>query len=242
MVALPLRRRAPFDRTRILAKASRARAKGRRHKAISLYRWLLAVEPRTAELHSKLAPLLAETGHEFDAGVSYQATANTYVRQGHTDKAVGIYREASRYLPREVKIWHAIARLQCKAGHENEAVETLLEGSRQFRARWARPQAIFLLRRAREIAAWDFEVVLDLARLLASLEQRQESEMLLEHLAARATGEPLRRVRAAQVWISPGPYSAWCWLKIAWSDAGDEEDTPAAPVAVLRPRQRGLVG
>jgi tetratricopeptide (TPR) repeat protein len=190
-----LRRKNGFDRNRILAEASKARAKRRRHKAVALYRWVLAVEPRNPELHARLGPLLAETGQEFDAWVSYRAAGGAFVRQGLLDKAVGLYREAARLLPREVKVWHSIARLQCEAGREAEALETLLEGSRQFKARWARPQAIFLLRRAREIDAWHFKSVLDLARLLASTEQRKEAELLLDGLGQRCQGAQLRRVR-----------------------------------------------
>jgi len=238
-----LRKRNSFDRNRILAEASRACSKRRRHKAIALYRWVLAVEPRNPELHSRLAPLLAETGQEFDAWVSYQAAAGAYVRQGLFDKAIGVYREAALHLPQEVKIWHSIARLQCKAGREAEALETLHEGSRHFKACWSRPQATFLLRRAREIDAWHFESVLDLARLLASTNQQQEAELLLAGQARRCRGAELRRVRAAQFRITPSLMALLRWIRLVVQRHDEAEARPrSANVAVLRPRHLRQIG
>ena len=72
-----LGRQRGFDRGRILAAAARARLKKRRRKAIALYRWVLAVEARNPDLHEKLAPLLAETGQEFDAWISFRATGRS---------------------------------------------------------------------------------------------------------------------------------------------------------------------
>jgi tetratricopeptide (TPR) repeat protein len=204
-----------YDRSRILDAATRARAKKKHARAIELYRWILAVEPQNREIHAKLAPLLAETGQHFDAWCSFKAVARACLREGHADKALAIYREAALYLPREVQAWEAVARLKHKRGLEREAVETLLEGSRCFGPRWLRSQAIHLLRLARELDAWNFEVVLELARLLASILQWHEAQLLLGGLARRSSDERLRRVRAAQFRLSPGPTTAWRWLRAA---------------------------
>lgn len=206
---------SPYDRSRVLDAATRARTKKRYARAIALYRWVLALEPQNREIHAKLAPLLAETGQHFDAWCSFKAVARGCLREGHADKALAIYREAALYLPREVQAWEAVARLKHKRGFEQEAVDTLLEGSRCFGPRWLRPQAIHLLRLARELDAWNFEVVLELARLLASTFQHHEAQLLLEGLARRSTDERLRRVRAAQFRLSPGPTTAWRWLRAA---------------------------
>ena len=119
---------------------------------------MLAHEPRNPELHARLAPLLAETGQHFDAWVSFRATARACLRHGQVEKAIAVYRDASRYLPREVQVWQSIARLLRKKGRTAEAVETLVEGSRRFRPRWLRPQAIYLLRRARDVQARGHDV------------------------------------------------------------------------------------
>jgi tetratricopeptide (TPR) repeat protein len=224
-----------YDRSRILDAAARARARKRRRRAIELYRWVLAVEPQNSQLHAKLAPLLAETGQTFDAWCSFKAVARAYLREGHADKALAVYRDAALHLPQEVQAWQAVARLQHRQGLEREAVETLLEGSRRFRTRWQRPQAIHLLRRARDIDAWNFEVVLELARLLVASDQRAETRLLLHGLVSCSGGDRLRRVRAAQFRLSPGPTAAWRWLRAVLRP--EPEPTRPKPVA----RRSGVV-
>jgi thioredoxin-like negative regulator of GroEL len=217
-----------YDRSRILDEATRARAKKKRTKAIELYRWVLAVEPQNREIHAKLAPLLAQTGQQFDAWCSFKTVARACLRDGKTDSALAVYREAALYLPREVQTWEAVARLQHKRGSESEAIETLLEGSRYFGKRWLRPQAIYLLRLARELDPWDFEVVLELARLLARSLQEREAHLLLDGLARRCNDERLRRVRAAQFGLSPGLATAWRWLRAALRRERESELSQAA--------------
>jgi tetratricopeptide (TPR) repeat protein len=204
-----------YDRTRILGAAARARAKNKRRKAIALYRSVIAVERSNPELHARVAPLLAETGQRFDAWVSYQALAQACLREGSKDKAVAVYREAAGYLPHETQVWLALARLHLKRGKQNEAVEALLEGSRQFRARWHWPEAIHLLRRIHSIEPWEFDAVYDLARLLAKSDQAAEARRLLEGLANRCSGERLRRVYGAQFRLDGDLRYAWLWLRTA---------------------------
>lgn len=217
-----LNRRVEYDRARILDAASRARARKKYPRAIDLYRQVLFVEPRNGDLHAKLAPLLADTGQHFDAWQSYRGVARACLREGHSEKALAVYREAANRLPREVQAWEATARLLHRAGRRTEALETLLEASRNFRSRRLRPQAVHLLRRARELDAWHFEIVRALAGLLAATRQRTEAQRLLEGLAEHATGTTLRQVRAAQFRLSPGPTSFWRWLRETW-----RRDAPA---------------
>jgi len=232
-----IRTRVGYDRTRILDAAARARSRKKRERAIALYRWVLAAEPKNLELHGKLGPLLAESGQHFDAWSSFRTVARLHLRAGEADNALAAYREAALYLPQEVQAWQAIGRLQAKRGQRREAVETLLEGSRQFRTRWLRPQAIHLLRRARDLDPWNFEVVIDLACLLAIQEQGREAHMLLDGLVARSDGERLRRVRSAQFRIRPSPRAAWRWLEAALRPVPD----PAPLPAPARGRPAGVV-
>jgi tetratricopeptide (TPR) repeat protein len=204
-----------YDRTRILETAARARAKKQWKKAISNYRRVLAVERHNAELHAKIAPLLAETGQRFDAWVSFQIAARACLRQRRGDKALAVYREAAGYLPREIQVWQSIARLQLKRGKQREALEALLEGACQLRSRRHRPRAIHLLRRAHAITPWDFEVVLELARLLAKSNQPEEARRLLEGLEARTSGDRLRQLYAAQFRLDGDLRYAWLWLRAA---------------------------
>jgi Tfp pilus assembly protein PilF len=235
------RRRPVYDRARIIDAAARARVKKKWVRAIELYRWVLAMEPQNGEIHAKLAPLLARTGQHFDAWNSFKVTARIHLRNGHPDKALAVYRDAARHLPREPQAWLAVARLQHKRGAPVEAVETLLEGSRQLRSRRLRPQAIHLLRRAREVNAWSFEVVLELARLLASTRQLHEAWLLLDRLAQRSTGERLRRARGAQLRLSPSPAAAWRWLQAALQRDSGEAAAPARPSGGVVPLRKPAV-
>jgi hypothetical protein len=118
-------------------------------------------------------------------------------------------------LPYELAAWEATADLQREKGRRGEAARTLLEARGQFRRRDLRPQAIYLLRRVLQIEPWHFETVLDLVRLLARSYQREEALRLLDGLASRSSGPELRRVRAAEFWLSPGLLRGWRWLRAA---------------------------
>lgn len=236
--------RDEYDRTRILDAAARARAAKKRDRAIELYRRVQSFEPQNPEIHGKLAPLLAGTGQHFDAWISYRTVARGHLRAGQTDKALAVYREAALYLPQEVQAWQAIGRLLAKNGNTADAIETLLEGSRQFRTRWLRPQAIFLLRRARDLDLWNPEVILDLARLLAIQQQEREARLLLDGLVERSGGERLQRVRAAQFRLRPTPSAAWRWLESLLRPTPERASapptqTPAGVVPIHRHSARG---
>ena len=236
--------RDEYDRTRILDAAARARASKKRDKAIELYRWVQSFEPLNPEIHGKLAPLLAGTGQHFDAWMSYRTVARRHLRAGHKDKALSVYREAALYLPQEVQAWQAVGRLLAKNGTVGDAVETLLEGSRQFRTRWLRPRAIYLLRRARDLDPWNLEVVLDLARLLTIQQQKREARLLLDGLVEHSGGKRLQRVRAAQLQLRPSPVAAWRWLESLLRPSPEPatappERAPAGVVPIHRHSARG---
>lgn len=235
-----LRPRLGNDRQAILESAARERSRGRRRRAIALYRAVLAMERGNAELHAKLAPLLAETGQSFDAWQSYRTAAHAALREGREDRALGVYREATQLLPREIEAWQGVARILCKRGEEAEAVEVLVEGSRQFRSPFLRPQAIHLLRRARSIEPWNGVVVLELAEHLGRADQREEARLLLGELAQRCSGASLRRVRLAELRIDPGFARAWIWLR-SWrtrAAPAAPDERPASEVVPLRAVRR----
>src|SRR5262245_3533129 len=230
-----------YDRSRLLEEAARAASGRRIARAIALYRWVLAVEPHNSDVHLKLAPLLARRGQRFDAWQSFQAAARALLRNGQPDRALAIYRQATTALPREVQAWHNLARLQQRVGRSREAVETLLEGSGRLRRRRLRPRAIHLLRLAREIEPWQVDAVCELARLLAASQQREEARVLLRGLAVRCGATRLRRVRGAQLRVSPSLTHLWLWLSAAVRPAPEPRgEAPSAVVPLRRSRVRGL--
>jgi tetratricopeptide (TPR) repeat protein len=208
-----LRRKKTYDRARLLNAATRARKKGKRQKAIALYREVLAVEPENPDLHRKIAPLLAETKQRAAAWESYRRATDGLVSQGFVEKAVGVLREASVQLPREPEVWMALADFELKRRRAVDAHKVLLEGRRHFRSRRDRSNAILLLLRARKLAPRDFRTNYDLAKLLSKAGARGRAHSLLEEVASWARAGQLRRVRARQFALSPTPAAAGRWLR-----------------------------
>jgi tetratricopeptide (TPR) repeat protein len=215
-----------YDRRRILDEAARANNRNKRRRAIALYRWVLAVEPNNPDLHTRLAPLLADTGQRFDAWRCYRTMAQAALREGRKDKALAIYRDATNRLPHELQAWEGLAHLLADEGDPEEAIRLLIEGSRRLGKRVHRSEAIHLLRRARGIDPWHFEAVFELARRLARANQRDEARLLLDGLAQRTAGERLRRVRAAQFRLDRTLVAAWRWIRAALRP-GEEPASPA---------------
>lgn len=224
-------RNTGYDRKRILADAERARSAGRSRRAVFLYRQVLAAEPNNLELHARIAPLLAKTGERFDAWQSYRRAGDGLLEAKKPEEALRFYREACERLPRQVEAWLQLARLERSRGRHAEARQALLTGRKQFRARGRRPEAIALLKAAREIEPWDAENVLDLARLLARSRQKPEAMSLLEQLADRSAGPLQRRVRGALWRLEPSLRNSWRWLRAGGADG---ERKPAQVRALRR--------
>lgn len=208
-----LRRKKPYDRSRLLREAGEARKKGRREKAIGCYREVLAVEPDNPDLHRRIAPLLAKTRRPDEAWASYRRAVDGLQQRGFADQAVGVLREASSLLPREPEAWMALADLELARRRPVDAHRVLLEGRRHFRSRRDRAQAIGLLLLARKLSPWDFDTSFDLAGLLARAGARGRARRLLEEIAAWARPRDLRRVRARQFAMSPTPAAGWRWVR-----------------------------
>jgi len=208
-----LRRRKSYDRSRLLAQAARARSKGNAKKAIASLREVLSHEPTNAELHRKIAPLLASSSQPAEAWSSYRVAVGSLVRAGFLDKAVGVLREACSGLPRERAVWEQLADVECQRGRPVDAVRALVEGRGHFRSRRDRPEAVRLLLRARKISPRDFEANFDLAGLLARTGARAPAARILAELAARERGSRLRRTRRRQLALYPSLGSLGRWLR-----------------------------
>ncbi len=141
-----IRRRLDYDRNWLLAQAEKARIRGRRRRAISLYRRILAAEPHDPNLHARVAPLLAAAGKRFDAWQSYRQAAQTHLKNKGREEALALYRDATKMLPMQIEAWQWVARLELKREKREAAIGALLEGRTKFRSRRRRPEAIALLR------------------------------------------------------------------------------------------------
>jgi len=70
-----LARNKPYDRTRILAAAAKARKRRRYQKSLELYQRVLEVEPENPDLLRRVAPLLAKTKQPTQAWDAYRRAA-----------------------------------------------------------------------------------------------------------------------------------------------------------------------
>ena len=207
-----LRRQRHHDRSRLLSDAARAQRQGRPKKAVALYREILAVEPGDFDIHRRLAPVLARTRQREEAWASYRRAADGLVKQGFVERAIGVYREAAGLIPRECGVWLAIAELEVQRGRRPDALAALAAGRKHLRSRAERRDAIRLLERLRQLDPSALEAGLDLAGLLAKTGQRRRARELLAALARGTRGPELRRVRARELRLSPGPGGVWRWL------------------------------
>jgi tetratricopeptide (TPR) repeat protein len=210
-----LSRKRPYDRSRLLDRAARAAGRRRHKSAIALYREVLAVDPNDVQVHRKIAPLLARTRQNADAWASYQRAAGQLTKQGFVEQAIGVYREACGLLSREHRLWLELAELEVKRGRPVDAVKALLDGSRHFRSRKTRGDALTLLQQARKIQPAAFEPNYQLAGLLSSIGARDRALRILRELAPRARGRDLRRLRLRLFVLSPTPAAAWRWVAAA---------------------------
>jgi tetratricopeptide (TPR) repeat protein len=212
-----IRRHLDYDRKWLLAQAEKARIRGRRRRAISFYRRILAAEPHEPNLHARVAPLLAATGKHFDAWRSYRQAAQAHLRNQSVDEALALYREATKLLPKQIEAWQWVAKLESKRERSEAAIAALLEGRKKFRSRRHRPEAIALLREARNIAAWRVDIALDLARMLRRSQQSHEAQWILGQLADKASGRDLRLLRGALWRIEPSLKHSWNWIRAAFA-------------------------
>jgi tetratricopeptide (TPR) repeat protein len=229
-------RRKPYDRVRILKEADQARTAKRWRRAISLYRRVLAAEPRNPELHFRIAPLLARTGDRFDARQAFERAAQASRDTGSTDREIAVYRDAIKHFPHDYSIWRSLADAELREQRPSRAREILLEGRRRMRGRRRRAEAIALLRAALEIEPGDVDTAIDLASQLARMRQQPEARLLLSRATEVAEGRALRRVAGLAWRLDPSVRHTFAWLRAAWRARGERRVrvSPRAKMASQR--------
>lgn len=212
-MALFSRKPRPFDRSATLALAEAARARGRRKKAIALYRKVLDADPKDLTVHGKIAPLLAKAGKRDEALASFRVAWEGQFRAGFVDRALAVLRQAVDLYPEEIALWEEIARLHLQRGRRADAVSALVEaGGRLWKSRQPLA-AVKALRRALEIEPWQPEATMLLARALAKDGRIDDALSLLDGLGTRVRGKALRRARRLAFFLSPTPARLWRWLR-----------------------------
>lgn len=213
-MALFSRTEKPFDRSKTLEAASKAKAKGNLKKAIAAYREVLAVKADDLDVHLKLAPLLAETKQLGDAWRSFLFAGEGFSKKGFADKATSVYRQASQFLPHEVEIWERIADLCLERERRAEASKTLSDAAaRYFKKPQQREDAIRLLRRAVQIEPESVRLAVALGRLLRRHGKRDEARAVLERFLGVGSRKELAALRRELFLLSKTPASLGRWLR-----------------------------
>jgi len=206
-------RKVPLSRSELVQRGDRARAKGRRRKAISEYRKALALEPGDASIHAKIAPLLAARGDKAEALKSFQAAAEGQIKAGFVDRAIALYVQAVSLFPKEDVLWREVARLHLERARRADAVRIYVQAHRHFRGKKDRDTGIAFLRRAVELDPLHIQGTIALAKLLKKSGRKAEGHQLLAQLAAQLRGPALKKVRRAQFGLSPTPAALWRWMR-----------------------------
>jgi len=229
-----LSRRIPYDRKRMLERASVLESGWRWRKALALYRQILAAEPGCVEIHARAAPLLARSRRTFESWESFQIAIAALRESGDVVKERKTLRAAVRALPTCVEACRALACIERARDRSAAALRTLHRGSARLSRRGKRGEAIVLLRDAREIELWNPDVVLALCRLLKRDGQCAEALYLLDQLEERVTDEDRCAVRFLEWRIEPSLRHTWRWIRAArgrqrsGSPVGPSSNRPAA--------------
>lgn len=214
-MALLRRKTKAFDRTELLARADRARARGRRRRAIALYRKVLDAAPNDLATHAKIAPLLARAGRKAEALASFNAAASGQQKAGFADRAISLQLQAAEFFPEEYVLWDDVAKLHLVRGRRADAIAALVDGGRRLHRTSELATAAKLLRRALELEPWHVAATMLLARVYARGKRAPDALALLDGLSARVRGKALRRARRLAFRISPTPANLWRWAR-AW--------------------------
>src|SRR3569832_1240659 len=156
-------RKAPPTRSEVIAKADRARSKGKLKKAVAGYRKALELEPRDSAVHMKLAPLLVRAKEPEAALQRFRAAAQGYLDKGFEDKALAVYTQAAETLQSQVSLWKQVAQMPLARGRRADAVRILLRGRLYLRHKTELADAIALLKEALTLEPTLFDPRLDLA-------------------------------------------------------------------------------
>lgn len=202
-----------YDRSRVLDEAERARAKGRRKKAVAGYREILEHEPDDPAVHGKLAPLLVDD-EPWSAWLSFEKAAQAHLAKGFVDRAIAVYRQAAEALPFLPEAWEQVSALHLQKGRRADAVKALLDGQHFF---WGKkkdaPTLVRLLKKAVELDPLGVEACVALARAHRRANQRAEGLALLDGLLPRVDRADRRRVLRARLGLAPGLGGVWAWLR-----------------------------
>ena len=202
-----------FQRNAVLREANDARGKGKRKRAVELYRQILAHDPEDFEVHGKLAQLLAEGGEIDEARKSFHAGAEGYHKKGFTDRAIALLHQAVQAVPTDVDGWLRISDLQIIRLKKADAANTLANGRKIFRKRKHLAAAAQILQAHMQLEPTRMEIVIDLAQVEKKRGNKPRSIELLESTMPGVNAFDRKKLRKALFFVAPSPRTLWRWFK-----------------------------
>lgn len=207
------RRPATYDRQQSLREAEAFRARGKTRKAARALLEILTHDPADAEVHRKLAPMLASLGDHAGAATSFRIAADGLMASGMADKAISVYLQVVEHRPNDTELWEQVARLHLERSRRAEAVKVLCEGADRQRGRHRRSRAARLLQCALAVEPDNLPLAIRTARMLVKDGRKAEARAVLDDQLRRASGPTAKAVRGAQLRLWPSPATLWRYLR-----------------------------
>ncbi len=212
-MALRRKKKPQPSRSEMVQAADKARTRGRIKKAVAGYKKALESDPSDPSINVKLAPLLAKVGDQEGGARCFRVAAKKHMDAGFVDRAAAVNLAATSVFPLDAGFRLELARLNLQRGRKQDAVATLVEGSKAL-ARAKRPDAaVSLLKRALDVEPWHLEACLVLVPVLWRNGHPDAARQFLTGLESRYRGRALRRVRWVAFRLSPGIASLWRFLR-----------------------------
>jgi tetratricopeptide (TPR) repeat protein len=196
-----------------MADAADARGKGKRKRAIELYRAVLAEAPDDHEALGKLAQLLAEGGDLVAASGCFRTAADGYHAAGFTDRGIGLLRQAVAHVPNDIEAWLRIVELYDAREKKRDAINALAEARSAFKKKADLPHAVRILDAHMALEPHSLPLVIDRALVAKQLGDAKLGMLLLLDRLATASPADRKKLRRALFTIKPSIGAWWRWVR-----------------------------
>jgi tetratricopeptide (TPR) repeat protein len=217
--------KSDFNRNQLLRDANDARAKGKRKRAVELYKAILARDPEDFEVHHKLAQILAEAGDLDAAKASFHAAAEGYHKKGFSDRAIALFHQTVEHVPEDVDAWLRIAELYVVRLKKADAQKTLGDARKIFKKKRHMAHAARVLKAAMFLEPNRIDLVIDAAQVEKRRGDKARAVEILDEKIAQANSFDRRVLRKAMFFITPSLGNLFRWMRNA----------PPPPSPVLAP-------
>ncbi|MCA1557033.1 MAG: tetratricopeptide repeat protein [Acidobacteria bacterium] len=160
--------------------AEHYREQGFNTKAIAMYKKIDRLQPGTAEMAAKLAPLYEAQGQIVEARAAYLVLSDTYTRAGQTQKSLEILRKIADLDPNNVEIRLKLADGFLREGYKTDAAEAFKQAGTQMLARKKTERSLEAYNRALEIIPEDRETLSGVVAAHRALGSADEAAEVLE--------------------------------------------------------------